>query len=195
MTELWTLQTVVTRLSDYRPKALESESRTRHAAVALCLRPAPDVRLLFIKRADHPSDPWSGHMAFPGGSREPQDRNLLQTAIRETREEVNVHLDGARLVTPLTPQRAPLRSRRPPLVIHPFVFEVPESTRTHPNAREVQETVWIPLSFFCEPDRLSTLEVRFGGQEHQVPCYDFDGRPIWGLTLRMLDEMLRALRP
>lgn len=194
MDKLLTLDQISARLAEYEPRPVDASPRTRHAAVSLCLRPAPDARLLFIKRAEHPRDPWSGHMAFPGGGREPQDPSVLDTAIRETKEEVDVDLDQAQLITPLTPQQAPNRSRRPPLVIHPFVFEVPESTRTHPNAREVQETVWIPLSFFSDPSRRATLDVPWAGQVVRVPSYDFDGRTIWGLTLRMLDEMLRALR-
>src|SRR5688500_11808432 len=65
----------------------------RRAAVALVLRDGPQgLELLFIRRAEHPLDPWSGQIAFPGGRAEPGDADLRTTAIRETAEELGFDL-------------------------------------------------------------------------------------------------------
>ena len=59
------------------------------AAVALVLREnAGDPEILLIRRAERKGDPWSGHMAFPGGREDARDESLLETALRETREEL-----------------------------------------------------------------------------------------------------------
>src|SRR5262245_34151321 len=63
------------------------------AAVAAILLPRDDTfEILLIRRAERPTDLWSGHMAFPGGRRSPEDRDLLATAVRETEEEVGLDL-------------------------------------------------------------------------------------------------------
>jgi len=162
----------------------------RRAAVALCLREAPDLALLFIRRAHAPNDPWSGHMAFPGGRVEPDDGGPLAAAMREAKEEVDLQLSEAQLLGPLSPQDATRKGRRTPLVIHPFVFRVPPETRPRPDSREVQETVWIPISYFVRDAERSTLLYEWNGHRVRLPCFDYDGRQIWGLTLRMLEEFL-----
>src|SRR5437899_12160912 len=76
-----------------RPPARVDGEVGRRAAVALVLRDGPSgVELLFIRRAEHPEDPWSGQMAFPGGRAEPGDPDLRATAVRETEEEIGVDL-------------------------------------------------------------------------------------------------------
>jgi 8-oxo-dGTP pyrophosphatase MutT (NUDIX family) len=83
------------RLAKHEPKTLTSPSN-QGAAVAVVLREAdggPEV--LFIERARRAGDPWSGHMAFPGGRIDPEDAHARGAAERETREEVGVDLAGA----------------------------------------------------------------------------------------------------
>src|SRR4051812_5322491 len=87
---------------------------TPGAAVAAILRESPTtggVELFFIRRAEHPQDPWSGHVAFPGGRRDPEDVTLLATAIRETREEVGIDLTISDVVARLPDIPAVTRSK------------------------------------------------------------------------------------
>ncbi|MCA9764471.1 MAG: NUDIX domain-containing protein, partial [Gemmatimonadetes bacterium] len=79
------LERLLLHLGSRTPREVHDPLR-RQAAVALLLVPAPD-RLLLIRRADRLGDPWSGHLALPGGRQEPADASLLETAIRETAEE------------------------------------------------------------------------------------------------------------
>jgi 8-oxo-dGTP pyrophosphatase MutT (NUDIX family) len=79
-----------------RPPARVAEAVSARAAVALILREGTNgLELLFIRRADHPQDPWSGQMAFPGGRAEPGEEDLKATAVRETAEEIGVDLESA----------------------------------------------------------------------------------------------------
>ena len=98
----------------------------RRAAVALVFRDSPGrwPQLLMIKRADRPGDPWSGHMAFPGGRVE-QDENDAQAAIRESEEELGLRLEGAHRLGTLRPVIGPrLRKDKPTVHVQPFVFWV-----------------------------------------------------------------------
>ena len=81
-------------LESHKALRADMESGVRRAAVALIFRAGADgaPELLFIKRAEYPADPWSGQIAFPGGREEPTDGELIQTAVRETREETGLDL-------------------------------------------------------------------------------------------------------
>ena len=92
-------------LAAYAPDAADPAplpGGTVDAAVALILRALPDdLELLLIKRARDPRDPWSGHMALPGGRRDAADPDLASTAVRETLEETGVELTRDPPTTPL----------------------------------------------------------------------------------------------
>src|SRR6267142_2560248 len=91
--ELSEMEAIASRLARRNPVRSEPGSYDQEAAVAVCLRPgAGSLEALFIRRADHPGDPWSGDAAFPGGRREPADASLWETAMRETLEETGLDL-------------------------------------------------------------------------------------------------------
>ncbi|HEY6877104.1 MAG TPA: CoA pyrophosphatase [Polyangiales bacterium] len=167
----------------------------RRAAVAAILRASalgPEV--LFIRRAEHPNDPWSGHMAFPGGREEPQDASLIETAVRETREELALDLEAnARLIGRLDELPAVARGKRTGLTIAPFVFELHgEVTVTHNY--EVAETLWTPLEPLFRGARATKFPYEIAGQRVELPAHDVDGRIVWGLTHRMLEMLFALLR-
>ena len=169
--------------------ALEGEP-TR-AAVALVLEPrADDVHLFLIHRAEHEADPWSGHMGFPGGRKDPEDPDVLNTVLREVFEEVGFDLRRqARLIAPLDELQGVARGRQLPLVISPFVFALEEPVEAQPN-HEVQSVLWVPLSFLAEPRNESLVEHSINGQKMRLPAYVYERRTIWGLTFRMIKSLL-----
>jgi 8-oxo-dGTP pyrophosphatase MutT (NUDIX family) len=170
------------------------EPPTRKAAVAAVLRAgAAGVELLFIHRAEHHLDPWSGHMAFPGGRVEAEDPDPLAAALRETREELALDLERDAILLGALPEvHTHLRHGPGALVVVPFVFEVRGEPALVPN-REVQEAVWVPLPFLL--DRANRGDFLWHGRGFPLllPCYRYEGRLIWGLTLAMLDPLLDAL--
>src|SRR5689334_15998890 len=121
----WHLDSVRSALS-LAPRVTDSDEPGKRAAVAAILRQrvsSQSTELLFIRRAEHPSDPWSGHMAFPGGRRDEIDTDLIATARRETLEEIGLDLTArAQLLTRMPDVPAIARGRRTGLVIAPFVF-------------------------------------------------------------------------
>lgn len=166
----------------------------KQAAVAAVLRHEQELQVLMIRRAEHPKDPWSGHMAFPGGRVDPTDLGPLSAARRETKEEIDLDLehDGA-LLGPLSPVPAVAHGRKLPMVIVPYAFELQGDPTLTPDTREVQETIWVPLSFLADESNRQSLTRKVAGVPLQLPCYHFEGRVIWGLTLRMLDELVKVL--
>lgn len=182
------------RLQSYSPRHIPGNSVLRHAAVASILRDTPHgLELLLIQRAERKGDRWSGHMAFPGGRQEPGDDNHLATARRETYEEVGLCLNThADIIAPLSHVMAKARGRIIPMVIHPFVFALHHLPPLTPN-HEVQDVVWIPLAFFLDPNNRATMTYRFAGINTTLPCYHYQDYTIWGLTLRMLDELTALL--
>jgi 8-oxo-dGTP pyrophosphatase MutT (NUDIX family) len=164
--------------------------------VAIVIREGTDgPQVLLIRRAEHPGDAWSGHMAFPGGREDPADESLLATAIRETLEEVSLDLGQAgRLLGQLAPLPAVARGRPVGMTIVPFVFELVADAKLI-YSEEVVEAVWVPLDPLLQGHRRTTLMAdRGGGELVELPAHDVDGRIVWGLTYRMLDSLFELLR-
>jgi 8-oxo-dGTP pyrophosphatase MutT (NUDIX family) len=183
------------RLAEQRGRTLELEGAARYAAIALVLRPSDlgDPELLMIKRAEVERDPWSGHVACPGGRMDPTDRDLEHTAVRETWEETGIDLtrDGRILGTldDITP-RTPLL---PPLVIRPFVAAVkPEVTIV--ESPEVAEVFWVPMSAIRETAAWGKGFVPIRGVgEREVDVFRHGQYTVWGLTHRALTQFVDLL--
>ena len=146
-----------------------------------------------IERASYAGDPWSGHIAFPGGRREPTDVTLLDTALRETREEtgVDVLLNGRVLgaLARVNPMSTPL----PQLSIAPFVALL---TRDAPLviSDEVAAAFWVPLAALQRTDASREVEVTLSnGTTRTVRAFVHDRYTIWGLTERILRDLLSRL--
>lgn len=167
----------------------------RYAAVAAVIRPlGDDAEVLLIRRAQHASDPWSGHMAFPGGRKDPGDPDLLSTAVRETAEEVGLTLSpDTHLVGRLDDLPAIARGRPVGLVIAPFVFAVDGEVHLSPNHGEVEETLWAPLSPLFRGERDVAYPYEWDGRKISLPGYDVEGRTVWGLTHRMLQSLFETV--
>jgi 8-oxo-dGTP pyrophosphatase MutT (NUDIX family) len=166
------------------------------AAVAIVLRDGADgIEVLFIRRAEHPQDPWSGQMAFPGGRAEPGDADLRATAVRETWEEIGVDLSlAADYLGPLDELQAVARMRPMNLSVAPFLFRLKEAFEPVLSA-EVRSLHWLPLGELLGTSRRSIMDYAHQGVSLQFPCLRVDDLVIWGLTYRMfvgLQERLAA---
>jgi 8-oxo-dGTP pyrophosphatase MutT (NUDIX family) len=170
---------------DTPPRDL-ADAVAKRSAVAMML--TPDRRVWFMRRSQRPGDPWSGHVSFPGGREEQEDDSLLVTAMRETAEEVGVPLGDAQLLGRLHDLRTrPVAT----LMIRPFVFAL----ESEPDFRLNHEVVSIhthDLDALLEGVGRTTMRwPRRVGMK--MPCVDFDGVRLWGLTLSMVDDLLHRI--
>lgn len=174
------------------PDAFPVPSDVPRAAVALVLRDGDEgPELLLIKRADRDDDPWSGHVALPGGREEPGDATLQATAVRETREETGIDLDrdGAVLgaLDALLPRSAPVA-----VAVQPFVAALHRHTSLV-LSEEVAAAFWVPLAVFAAAGAATESVVRVRGQERRVPSFRHGDYVVWGLTERMIRQFLDVL--
>lgn len=161
------------------------------AAVALLVRPAPaELEILLIRRAVREGDPWSGHMAFPGGRAQPGDVDLAHTAARETHEEVGIDpRTGGGWLGALDDLAPASGVRR--IVVQPHVFAVAADAVPVPDPREVDAALWIPLGELADPAVATEyLHVLEGGARMRLPAFGTRGQVIWGMTHRMLSQFL-----
>jgi len=164
----------------------------REAAVALVLRASEAVDLLLIKRSKSERDPWSGHMALPGGRRDPGDATLLHTAMRETREETAVDLPHRSVLGTLE-LVAPTSERLPRLSVVPFVFGLEGPIEAVVNSYEVASVHWVPLATLKDPASRSTTTILLPDGPREFPCFRVDGQIVWGLTHRILERFLQVV--
>ncbi|HEX6203256.1 MAG TPA: CoA pyrophosphatase [Thermoanaerobaculia bacterium] len=182
------------RLAVHRPYRAPRRDPLFEAGVTLVLRTADELELLLIERVEREGDPWSGHMALPGGRREEGDRDLLATALRETEEEVgislvpDVHLLGA------LDEVHPASRHLPEMVIAPWVAAVGPEVEAVPDPAEVATVVWVPLAHLTDEAALSEVLVELEDDPLAFPSYRYQDYQIWGLTFRILEHFLELYR-
>ena len=183
------------RLAEHPGKPLEPDGIARLAAIALVLRPSPDgePELLMIKRAEVERDPWSGHIACPGGRMDPGDRDLEQTAVRETWEETGVDLSRDGVILGTLDDISPRTPSLPPIIIRPFVAAVqPDVVLV--ESPEVAAVFWVPIRAIRERAAWGTELVHIRGigpREENV--FRHGDYTVWGLTHRALTQFLEHL--
>lgn len=194
LTHMSSLTVIAEQLAHFVPAKSEQRYAARRSAVTIVLHEVQgQVRILMIERAKSEKDPWSGHMAFPGGRMDDTDDHSFAAAIRECEEEVglDIHNHGHYLGR-LSDLETHIRAGRDAMIVTPYVFALDEIPALQPNY-EVADILWVPLEFLQDQHNRKTMQWSFDGHELDLPCYDFQERRIWGLSLGMLDEMMGIL--
>ena len=185
------------------PEASRQPGTVREAAVAVVLRENENAtEMLFIKRAEKAGDPWSGHMAFPGGHRESTDATLQAAAVRETAEEIGLDISSAPVLGALPPQRP--MSVRSNMLVAPFVFQI-EGDPAFSLNHEVAAAVWAPLAAMHRGENHARSRPPFDAEADAAAANGgsgaFDGfrlSPgyfVWGMTYRMVQTFFETIDP
>jgi 8-oxo-dGTP pyrophosphatase MutT (NUDIX family) len=186
----WVLSEALASYAGDANDPLILEGEVVQASVALVLRARDTLEVLLIKRATSERDPWSGHMALPGGRRDPVDADAIDTARRETMEETAVDLVGAGTPLGRLDEVRPSNARLPRLTISPFVFGVPGAVEASVASREVEQVFWVPLDILRSHDTRSTISIPLPGGTRDFPSFRVHGEHVWGLTYRILEQFL-----
>ena len=161
--------------------------------MAAVLRVVEEPELLFIKRAELERDPWSGHVAFPGGRIEPTDTSLEMTAMRETFEELALDLRVGRILGRLD-DLAPRSPVLPSIIIRPFVAIVSPDVEFVLSA-EVASAFWVPLSALRGESAEAEHVMMINGVRARFPAFRVQEHVVWGLTERIVRQLLPLVEP
>jgi 8-oxo-dGTP pyrophosphatase MutT (NUDIX family) len=161
-------------------------AETAVAAVALVLAGGPELALCVIQRAERAGDPWSGHLALPGGRADPADPHPRAVAERETLEEVGLALDERYWLGELSQVLVRLGGGGRQMVLYPFVYYLGRELPAFSCSDEVSEAFWVPLAHLWDAANASQVEWERDGARLLYPAIRFRGSAIWGLTYRVL---------
>jgi 8-oxo-dGTP pyrophosphatase MutT (NUDIX family) len=173
------------------PELLKLDGK-KHAVVAMIIKFSGDEpEVLMIERAHHEKDPWSGHLALPGGRVESQDAKPQDTAERETWEEIGVQLDGADLLGRLPDVRANNIS----ITVSCFVYRLTAVPEFKLAPAEVADAFWFPLNAMNDPARAITIKHDTTKGHKSFPAVKVPGKsqPLWGITYKLLQDFLSIM--
>lgn len=183
----------ISELLDKREIGIEPDhgGRTR-ASVAMIIRPAAeDLEVLFIQRSANELDPWSGHIAFPGGKLE-EGELVSQAARRETLEEIGIELGGVCCLGRLSD----IVGTNLPVRVSCCVFVMDRNDFVPVLSDEVSDLFWTGLSVLRDPARHLLTEVAFDDRKMEVPAIRLPctGKPVlWGITYRLLMQFIELV--
>ena len=149
---------------------------------------AGQYHLLFIQRTQRVKD-HKGQISFPGGAYEKSDRTLLNTALREAREEIGLAMKDVQVLGQL--DDTPTASSN--YVISPFVGLIPYPYQFKPDKWETEEILEVPLTVLLDKNNYSETTVLITGQYLDTGCYKYGNRVIWGATSMILKQLLEII--
>jgi 8-oxo-dGTP pyrophosphatase MutT (NUDIX family) len=188
----WTFERIAERLArrESAPGLLACD-RTRASVAMILHQAADDVEILFIQRAAHDLDPWSGHVAFPGGKLEAGEQEC-QAACRETHEEIGIDLNRGRYLGRLSD----IIGANLPVRVSCCLFGVDRLSCRPVLNEEVRDLFWVPLSDLRDPGRHLQSKVAFDEKRFEVPAIKLpvDNKPLlWGITYRLVMQFLTLM--
>ncbi|KAB5550445.1 hypothetical protein PHYPO_G00053820 [Pangasianodon hypophthalmus] len=172
----------------------EKETGKSRAAVLVSLcTVGGEPAFLFTLRSSKLRGRHKGDVSFAGGKQDPSDRNIVETALREAREELGINVTEDEVWGVLKPLSdvtgmmiAPVLANLGPL----------ETLTLHPNPSEVEEIFTLTVAHLCNPQNRGYTHFRTGNHYgYTLPVFHSDKYRIWGLTAIALDHTLKLIMP
>jgi 8-oxo-dGTP pyrophosphatase MutT (NUDIX family) len=142
-----------------------------------------DIAVVLARRTEQVPH-HKGQICFPGGSRDPEDADLLETALREAKEELGIRRDDVEILGTMDPVATVTG-----FCIQPFVGIFSPTAEFRLDEFEVAEVFEAPLGIFAEFDRYRYAESIFRGERHRVYFFDYGPHTIWGATAMILHRL------
>ena len=180
------LTTLKSKLDSYSPNG-SLEDYPQAAVLIICYESEGELFIVMTERSKNlPSHP--GEVAYPGGKREKNDTSLIQTALREASEEIDLDESKIKIIGEIDT----LKSRFG-LSVTPFIAVANEKLSLKANSNEVEDIFHIPLSFFTNKPNISEKVTNYKGETFKTPVFNFEKYKIWGLTLAFTINFLDLL--
>ena len=162
----------------------------RIAAVLILLYPDNgSIHTVFMQRLDYKGI-HGGQISFPGGKKEPEDENVVHTALREAHEEIGVDNTKVRVIETLTPLFIPVSN----MIVTPVIGWINEKPVFNHQPEEVVFLIDADLKRLLDPSIVKTKPIEIKGEMIEVKYFDYEGNMIWGATAMILNELLIILR-
>lgn len=174
------------RLLAHRQKQVITDSERVASAVLLPLyRHQGCYHLVFIRRTETVKS-HKRQISFPGGTYEEGDENLLNTALRESQEEIGLRVADVEVLGELDDEVTSTSN----FIVSPFVCLMPWPYHFHISPDEVDEIIRIPIAALLEEGCLKPHPETLNGKRLESYAYHYDGKVIWGATARILKRFL-----
>jgi 8-oxo-dGTP pyrophosphatase MutT (NUDIX family) len=172
------------RFEQYTPDVFTLDRPRAGVLVPLVLEPEPSV-LLTVRAAHLKSHP--GQVSFPGGMSEPEDNDIIATALRETHEEISLEENRFEVIGELSTAFS-----KDGVQVYPIVGLIESSEGSKASPDEIAEIFTVPWRFFLDQEpKLEKIDRH--GISFEIPHYYFEDKHIWGLTAMILLEMLNLV--
>jgi 8-oxo-dGTP pyrophosphatase MutT (NUDIX family) len=152
------------------------------AVIVPVYRDAGQERLILTKRTEEVLH-HKGQICFPGGARDPEDKSLWETALRECQEEIGLDPKQVALVREMGRQYTPTGFR-----VTPFVANIEPPVVFTPNPNEIATILSVPFSHFRDLSNIRIVRETWQGRVFLDPRIVYEGHEIWGMTGRILCE-------
>ena len=184
------LLTLLTTRLQRRTRAVDADTTAKRAAVLVpFFERGEEYHLLFTLRTSN-MPTHKGHVSFPGGRADREDASLLDTALRESEEEIGLRPSDVHLIGSLDD----LRTQASNYVVTPYVGLIPHPYDFQPNAWEVADIFSVPFPFLADRSNLNDETWLYDGATIPIQTYRYQGYKIWGATQRMIENMLDILK-
>lgn len=165
------------------------DGNARRAAVLIPVLLDPEgVEIVYTVRKGHLND-HAGQISFPGGSLEPEDDSLLDTALREAEEEIDLSRNLVEVIGELEEMYIPPSNFR----VSPYVGLLPHRAEFAIDPREVEEVFTAPLADLLAPEAFQKVVWNRDGRDYEVPVFAVEGYEVWGATAAMTAALLSRL--
>ena len=176
-------------LAQRHKRHIDDANRVPSAVLIPVYEQQGQYHIVFIRRTETVKT-HKGQISFPGGTREISDGTLLDTAIRESFEEIGLSPEDVEILGGLDDEVTTTSN----YIVTPFIGMIPWPYRFVKNKDEVNEIIRVPIAALMDEGCLKPDTEFLNGKEFESYAYHYKEKVIWGATARILKKFLDVYR-